>query len=158
MPGGFRPAILRQVRPLQLQRHRARWEVVFSSSGDPIRATGTKVTARDSSLMSILVSSASGVAESLFASLFPSDSRLCGAPLINVSRLSVYRECLGEQGESLEPPFAEAVAYGCYQGGLRKLRYLMKYEQLRSAAAVLGSMLAQAVIGTELLAASTAWS
>lgn len=156
-----------------------RGRLVFSSSEDPIRATGTEVLTRDSSLLSTLVSSVSGVAESLFATLFPSDCRLCGTPLINISRLPVCRACLsnvhpitgnvcfvcGERvfsphalsaGETrcglcrrLEPPFVKAVAYGSYDGGLRELIHLLKYEQVRPAAAVLGRMLADAVSGTE---------
>jgi len=41
-----------------------------------------------------LVSAASGVAAGLFATLFPSDCRLCGTPLVNISRLPVCDECL----------------------------------------------------------------
>jgi len=128
-----------------------------------------------------LVSSVSGVAESLFATLFPSDCRLCGAPLINISRLPVCEDCLsamrpiaggvcsvcgerlfspyafsGEQGEPscglcrrLEPPFAKATAYGSYDGGLRDLIHLLKYEQMRPAANVLGRMLAEAIADLE---------
>jgi ComF family protein len=121
----------------------------------------------------------SGVAESLFATLFPSDCRLCGSPLINISRLPVCRPCLadirritgsfcsvcGERvlspfalsaGETrcglcrrLKPPFVKAVAYGSYEGGLRELIHLLKYEQVRPAAAVLGRMLGEAVSGIE---------
>ncbi len=156
-----------------------RGRLVFSSSEDPIRATGTQVLTRDSSLWSTLVSSVSGVAESLFATLFPSDCRLCGTPLINISRLPVCRPCLadcrpisgnvcsvcGERvfspfalrtGEThcglcrrLEQPFVKAVAYGSYDGGLRELIHLLKYEQVRPGAAVLGRMLADAVSGME---------
>ncbi len=156
-----------------------RGRLVFSSSEDPIRATGTQVLTRDSSLVSMLVSSVSGVAESLFATLFPSDCRLCGTPLINISRLPVCRPCLadvrrikgnvcsvcGERvfspyalgtGETrcglcrrLDPPFVKAVAYGSYDGGLRELIHLLKYEQVRPAAVVLGRMLAEAVSGVE---------
>jgi len=131
--------------------------------------------------VSSLVSSVSGVAESLFATLFPSDCRLCGAPLINISRLPVCRACLSEMhpiagvicsvcGERLlspyalageldaprcglcrrlEPSFARAVAYGSYEGGLRELIHLLKYEQVRPAAGVLGRMLTEAMIGLE---------
>lgn len=156
-----------------------RGRLVFSSSEDPIRATGTQVLTRDGSLVSMLVSSVSVVAESLFATLFPSDCRLCGSPLINISRLPVCRPCLsnipriagnfcsvcGERvlsphalnaGEiqcglcrRLKPPFVKAVAYGSYDGGLRELIHLLKYEQVRPAAAVLGRMLAEAVSGIE---------
>ena len=119
----------------------------------------------------------SGVAESLFATLFPSDCRLCGAPLINISRLPVCQACLSDMrpiesgvcfvcGERLlspyaftgapdeprcglcrrlEPPFARAVAYGSYEGGLRELIHLLKYEQVHPAARVLGRMLAEAM-------------
>lgn len=129
----------------------------------------------------MLVSSLSGVAESLFATLFPSDCRLCGAPLVNISRLPVCPPCLsdirpiadsicsrcgervlspyavgGEAGENrcglcrrLEPPFARAVAYGSYDGGLRELIHLLKYEQVRPAASVLGRMLAEAARGLD---------
>jgi len=45
----------------------------------------------------------------------------------------------------LEPPFAKATAYGSYEGGLRDLVQLLKYERVRPAAAVLGRMLAEAV-------------
>ena len=158
-----------------------RGRFVFSSSEDPIRATGTRVAPRDASLVSILVSSVSGIAESLFATLFPSDCRLCGTPLINISRLPVCRACLADMrpiaggicsvcGERLlsphafvaqpeeprcglcrrlEPPFARAVAYGSYEGGLRELIHLLKYEQVRPAAGALGRMLAEALGGLE---------
>ena len=119
----------------------------------------------------------SGVAESLFATLFPSDCRLCGAPLINISRLPICQACLSDMrsieggvcfvcGERLlspyafagtpdeprcglcrrlEPTFARAVAYGSYEGGLRELIHLLKYEQVHPAARVLGRMLAEAM-------------
>ncbi len=45
----------------------------------------------------------------------------------------------------LGPPYAKAVAYGSYSGGLRDLIHLLKYEQVRPAAAVLGRMLAEAI-------------
>ncbi len=136
---------------------------------------------RNGSLVSMLVASLSGVAESLFATLFPSDCRLCGSPLVNISRLPVCRPCLsdirpiaggvcsrcgervlspyavgGDPGENccglcrrMEPPFARAVAYGSYDGGLRELIHLLKYEHVRPAAAVLGRMLAEAVSGLD---------
>ena len=43
------------------------------------------------------------------------------------------------------PPFAKAVAYGSYDGGLRELIHLLKYEQVRPAAGLLGRMLAEAI-------------
>jgi ComF family protein len=47
--------------------------------------------------------------------------------------------------QRVEPLFAKAVAYGSYEGGLRELIHLLKYEQVRPAAAVLGRMLGEAV-------------
>jgi ComF family protein len=149
----------------------------FSSTGDPIRATGAKAVGKENSLVSWL----SSAAESLFTTLFPSDCRLCGAPLVNISRLPVCEACLaavqpisggtcaicGERmsgpyslstdpGEPrcgicrrLEPPFVRASAYGSYQGGLRELIHLLKYEHVRPAAGVLGRMLAEAIADLE---------
>jgi ComF family protein len=125
-----------------------------------------------------------GLAESLFATLFPADCRLCSTPLIKISRLPVCEECLAamrpiaggvcatcgerlispyafgeDQGEPLcglcrrlAPPFAKAVAYGSYDGGLRELIHLLKYEQVRPAAAVLGRMLHEAMQGLDIAA------
>lgn len=150
----------------------------------PIRATGTGIVTKDTKDLakhSSLVSWAGGLAESLFATLFPSDCRLCGAPLVNISRLPVCRECLsamrpitggvcsicgerlvspyafsGEHGEPrcglcrrMEPSFARAAAYGSYDGGLRELIHLLKYEQVRPAANVLGRMLAEVIASLE---------
>jgi ComF family protein len=44
------------------------------------------------------------------------------------------------------PPFARAVAFGCYEGNLRGLLHLLKYEQVRPAADLLGRCLAQAIL------------
>jgi ComF family protein len=128
-----------------------------------------------SSLVSSLLPGANGVAAALFATLFPSDCRLCAEPLTNVSRLPVCLECLSAMrpldgelcsicGERLaaalatapdqtlcglcrraEPPYAKATAYGSYEGGLRELIHLLKYEHVRPAAKVLGRMLAEAI-------------
>ena len=117
------------------------------------------------------------VAESLFNVVFPSDCRICGEPLLNVSRLPVCPECLreihpvagkvcsicGERVLStyalsgpdgltrcpvcrrIERPFERAVAYGSYDGGLRELIHLLKYNGVRPAAGILGRMLAEAI-------------
>jgi ComF family protein len=113
------------------------------------------------------------VARGMFAALFPSDCRLCGAPLANISRLPVWVSCIlamrpisGETcevcGERLpglqhfanstcracqeaKPSFAKAAAYGSYDGELRELIHLLKYERVLPAARVLGGMLAEAV-------------
>ena len=44
-----------------------------------------------------------------------------------------------------EPPYERAVAYGSYDGGLRDLIHLLKFQQVRPAAAVLGRMLAETI-------------
>lgn len=117
------------------------------------------------------------LAASLFCVLFPSDCRICGEPLLNVSRLPVCPECLegispirgkvcsicGERVLSsyaeadddglircpvcrrVQRPFARAVAYGSYDDALRELVHLLKYNGVRTAATVLGRMLAQAI-------------
>ena len=52
----------------------------------------------------------------------------------------------------VERPFLRAVAFGSYDGGLRELIHLLKYNGVRPAANVLGRMLAQGVakIGCEI--------
>ncbi len=46
-------------------------------------------------------------------------------------------------------PFGRAVAYGSYEGGLRELIHLLKYNGVRPAAKVLGSLLAEAMAELE---------
>lgn len=46
-----------------------------------------------------------------------------------------------------EPAFAKAAAYGSYDGGLRDLIHLLKYDYVRPAANVLGRMLAEVIEG-----------
>lgn len=119
----------------------------------------------------------SGLAESLFPTLFPADCKLCGSPILQISRLPVCEGCLSAMRpiaggvcsscgdrlvrphgfsapedepccglcRRLAPPFAKAVAYGSYDGGLRELIHLLKYQQVRPAAAVLGRMLQEAM-------------
>ncbi|HUN89477.1 MAG TPA: ComF family protein [Terriglobales bacterium] len=112
-----------------------------------------------------------GAFDSVVTVVFPSDCRLCGLPLVSSSRLPVCSSCLasieplsegrcllcGEQlfsglaqslcGECFaeRPPFTKAAAYGSYADGLRELIHLLKYQQVRPAADVLGRMLAEAV-------------
>jgi ComF family protein len=49
----------------------------------------------------------------------------------------------------IERPFNRAVAYGSYEGGLRELIHLLKYNRVRPAAAVLGRMLSEAIADLE---------
>jgi ComF family protein len=145
----------------------ADWRSVFSSTGDRTRA--------DSVVAATLRPRFASLMGSLFSTIFPSDCRLCGAQLTNVSRVPVCESCIrsilpisvpqccvcGEvlplryeftNGEarcvdcSMEPPlFARAVAYGAYDTGLREMIHLLKYEQVRSSANVLGRMLAETI-------------
>jgi ComF family protein len=109
------------------------------------------------------------VAEGLFATIFPGNCRFCSAPLVNLSRVPVCDACLdsiraledpvcqlcgdrllaavgeyseGRCGECLRvaPLFAKASAYGAYQGALRDLIHLLKYQGVRPAANLLGRM------------------
>lgn len=68
---------------------------------------------------------------------------ICGERLASPYAVS---EGMGRCGacQRLEPLFAKAVAYGSYEGGLRELIHLLKYEQVRPAAGVLGRMLGEA--------------
>jgi ComF family protein len=66
----------------------------------------------------------------------------CGERLLSPDA-GEQRLCL--ECTRLTPPFRRAVAYGSYEGGLRDLIHLLKYERMRSAAPVLGRMLAEAV-------------
>jgi len=110
----------------------------------------------------------------VFSVLFPSDCRLCDTPLNNVSRVPVCSECLAAIapvrepqcvvcGDRLfsaqllmgdgrcpncrdyEPEFARAVSFGEYEGGLRGLVHLLKYESVLPVAPVLGRMLASSI-------------
>jgi ComF family protein len=49
----------------------------------------------------------------------------------------------------VDPPFERAVAYGRYDGGLRDLIHVLKFQQVRPAAAVLGRMLAETIANLE---------
>lgn len=158
--------------------------MVFSSTGDINRAAAPVASQakiglawrvdNGRKLLDSAVSGAMVLAQGLFAALFPSDCRLCGAPLENISRLPVCVSCLvamhpisGETceicGERLPglatlmrtttcsscqetvPSFTKAVAYGSYDGELRELIHLLKYERVLPAARVLGGMLAEAI-------------
>src|SRR6476660_279889 len=166
------PRILKKIRlGAAKETHPRRRRFVFSSSTDQTRRPRERTAAQPGVVLSWM----NTVAESLFATLFPANCRLCSAPLVSISRLPVCEECLTEIrpiaggacvicGERLvspyilsgadpkcglcrrlDPPYAKAVAYGSYSGGLRDLIHLLKYEQVLPAAAVLGRMLAETI-------------
>jgi len=114
-------------------------------------------------------------AESLFAALFPSDCRICQSPLTSIASLPVCEPCLAQVvpldgvlcrvcGEKLfssfvntgdgplcgmcrraAPQFRRAVAYGAYDGALRELIHLFKYQGIKPAGKLLGCLLNQTV-------------
>jgi len=119
-------------------------------------------------------SAVKAASSSLFSILFPSDCRICGAPLTNIASVPVCEACLGKivpldgllcricgeklfhSGESedgalcgvcrrAEPRFRRAVAYGAYEGALRDLIHLFKYKGIRPAGKLLGDLLNQTV-------------
>jgi len=51
--------------------------------------------------------------------------------------------------QRVDPPYERAVAYGSYEGALRDLIHLLKFQQVRPAAAVLGRVLAVATANLE---------
>ena len=174
-------------------------EAVFSSSGNStgFRIRAAQGRAADHGLSDHGIAGwAERVAATLFFTLFPADCRICGSPLIKVSRLPVCGTCLialrplqgsycSVCGEALhvpayidrggtdreatggleadrvavetrcllcqraDPPFERAVAYGSYDGELRDLIHLLKFQQVRPAAAVLGRMLAETIANLE---------
>jgi ComF family protein len=76
---------------------------------------------------------------------------ICGERLISPFAFSDEGDPSGS-GEArcglcrrLEPPYVKATAYGSYESGLRELIHLLKYNQVRPAANVLGRMLVEAV-------------
>ena len=48
------------------------------------------------------------------------------------------------------PPFQQAVAYGPYEGGLRDLVHLLKYQRIQPVASLLGGFLSQTLTRVEL--------
>jgi ComF family protein len=119
-------------------------------------------------------------AESLFAIFFPSACRICQSSLTSISMLPVCQPCLGQiagmegvlcsicgdrllghaqDGETgplcgicrlAAPLFRRAVAYGAYEGVLRDLIHLFKYQQIRPTAAFLAKLIVQVVQSVEL--------
>ena len=146
----YNKAILSPVTPCAGFNRR----VVFSSSGDLTRASRLF----------------RATAESLFSVLFPSDCRICQSALTKISTLPVCQACLQKIaplsgiicnicGEKLfsryveteegprcgmcrrvPPPFRRAVAYGAYDGVLRDLIHLLKYQRVHPVAPLLARL------------------
>jgi ComF family protein len=73
---------------------------------------------------------------------------VCGEALLSPAFLERSEPLCG-LCQRLHPPFEKAVAYGTYDGGLRDLIHLLKFQQVRPAAAVLGRMLAEVITSLE---------
>jgi ComF family protein len=75
---------------------------------------------------------------------------VCGERLVTPFIVSAEpNESLCGLCRRLRPPYIKAMAYGSYDGGLRELIHLLKYEKVRPAANVLGRMLAEIVAELE---------
>lgn len=123
----------------------------------------------------MLRSTAQGSLDSLSATLFPADCRVCGLPLASFTLLPVCASCwdhLPAQsgalcaccGEALAfdpalaqetlcrpcrmtaPPFQKAVAWGVYRDGLRALLHLLKYDRMQPLAKRLSLLLAEPIL------------
>jgi len=152
-------------------------EVVFSSSGDRTRAADAATVASGSSIASRATALAESLFATLFpadcrfcGAPLLSISRLpvCGNCLDTIRPIAggVCAIC-GERlvgphaftGSGSEPlcglcrridqVFAKASAYGSYAGSLRDLIHLLKYQQVRPAANLLGRMLAEVIAALE---------
>jgi ComF family protein len=71
-------------------------------------------------------------------------SAVCGQRMFT---LHAEAQALCGECRKSAPTFARAMAYGSYDGGLRELIHLLKYDRVRPAAAVLGRMLAEVIDG-----------
>ena len=75
---------------------------------------------------------------------------VCGERLVSVHAMADGpSEALCGSCRQEPPPFARALAYGTYDGGLRELIHLLKYEHVRPASNVLGRMLSEVIAGLE---------
>jgi ComF family protein len=125
--------------------------------------------------------------DDLVTTVFPTDCRACGGPLLRAGFSPVCDQCIdsvqkqsmtlcGRCGEALDmegvrfagqfpvegllcspcrmapPEFERAVAYAVYQGELREMVHLLKYERMSAVARPLGRMLARAI---EMIEAET---
>lgn len=123
----------------------------------------------------VLRSPLTGLFDSLSSVLFPSNCRVCGLPLSRFTFLPVCCSCWNDLprqstalcarcGEAIDagpnpgadplcrpcrvqpPDFEAAVAHGVYQGKLRTLLHLLKYDRIEPLAKPLGALLAPHVL------------
>jgi ComF family protein len=93
------------------------------------------------------------VCESCLDSIHPIAGGLCSICGERLLSPHAFRDGQGEARcglcQRLQPPFVRASAYGSYESGLRDLIHMLKYQQVRPAANVLGRMLAEVIAGLE---------
>jgi ComF family protein len=123
----------------------------------------------------VLRSTPRAILDSLSTVLFPADCRVCGKPLVDFTLLPVCSSCwnalptqtgplCASCGEDLDwdpaatgqdlcrpcravpPDFTQAVAHGTYNGTLRSLLHLLKYDGMEPIAKRLGILLADQVL------------
>jgi ComF family protein len=123
----------------------------------------------------VLRSTGTSTLDSLSAVLFPADCRVCGLPLAGFTLLPVCPSCWNDLpsqtgalcaccGETVgsapglacetlcrpcrvaPPDFRKAVAHGVYQGKLRTLLHLLKYDGMEPLAKRLGALLAEQIL------------
>ncbi len=138
-------------------------------------APGTPEISAWRAVVRVLRSTAAGTLDSLTSVLFPADCRVCGLPLAGFTLLPVCSSCWNDLpsqtgllcsrcGEALDfdpaiagealcrpcrvapPDFRQAVAHGVYQGKLRTLLHLLKYDGIEGLAKRLGGLVAKQVL------------
>lgn len=87
--------------------------------------------------------------DACLADMRPVEGSVCGICGERIPASSALVNQAGEPSCSLcrqtTPSFARAAAYGSYDGGLRDLIHLLKYQGIKPAASVLGRMLAEVI-------------
>jgi ComF family protein len=159
-----------------LYRRTRRWRAVFSSSSGDLEVLTASQPAT-SAIHARAQSAAAGVfsvffpspcricgeqlinisrlpvCESCLESMRPIDAvqcAICGEGLAGFGAAQEIEQRLCGLCQRARPPYVRAVAYGSYEGALRELLHLLKYENVKPAAAKLGSFLAMAVSALEL--------
>ncbi len=124
----------------------------------------------------VLRSTPQNIVSILSTVLLPSPCRLCGQPLAEITRVPVCSSCWNHLpaqpgalcrlcGEHLphdsgagnseqlctpcreaKPPFVQAVAHGVYEGALRELLHLLKYDRMEPIAPRLAELTAQQIL------------
>ena len=96
------------------------------------------------------------VCETCLTALRPLEGSYCAVCGEALHRPACTDPLEADHGESrcrlcqrVDPPFERAVAYGSYDRELRDLIHLLKFQQVRPAAAVLGRMLAETIANLE---------